>query len=445
MRIVIAGAGEVGSHLAKLLSGENQDITVVDTDRSHLDELDSRYNLMTVAGSPTSFATLRHAGVEHADLFIGVTPHENENIVSCSIASSIGAKRTVARIDNYEFVMPENRTYFTERGIDHLIYPELLAAREIVTALERSWARTWFELHEGALVVVGVKIRDNARICGMQLKEFGRSQHTFHVSAIKRNNSTIIPRGDDYIELNDIVYFVTTQANIDSLREICGKASRDIKRVMVVGGSRIAVRLAALAGDKYKIRIIDDDRARCLQLPEKCPECKIVHGDGRDTDTLLEEGIDRTDAFVALTGSSEINILACMTAKSLGVPKTIAEVENIHFISQAESLNIGTVINKKLLASSRIFQILLSADSSSSKFMALADAELAEIEVKAGSKITSACVKDLKLPHDMTIAGLIRNDNEGMLVGGMTRIEPGDRVLVFCLTGALTKIERLFT
>ena len=444
MRIVIAGAGEVGTHLAKLLSGENQDITVVDANRERLDELDSRFNLMTVAGSPTSFASLKAAGVDRCDLFIAVTPHENANLLSCSISRSLGAKRTVARIDKYEFLRPEHDGFFRDHGINHLIYPEQLAACEIVTALERSWARTWFELHEGQLVVVGVKIRDNARLCGMQLKQFGMSQHTFHVSAIKRNNITIIPRGDDYIELNDIVYFVTTHPHLDSLRELCGKSAREIKRVMIMGGSRIAVRFADLVGPKYKVRIIDNDRARCLELPEKCPECKIVFGDARDTDTLLEEGIDNTDAFIALTGSPETNILACLTAKSFGVPKTIAEVENIHFISQAESLNIGTIINKKLLASSRIFQILLSADSSSSKFMSLADAELAEIEVKADSKITSACVKDLRLPHDMTIGGLIR-DNQGLLVSGMTRIRPGDRVLVFCLTGALTKIERLFT
>ncbi len=444
MRIVIAGAGEVGTHLAKLLSGENQDITVVDAGRERLDELDSRFNLMTIVGAPTSFTALRNAGVAHADLFIAVTPEEAENLVACSIAKNLGAKNTVARIDNYEYLRQVNRPYFNSCGINHLIYPEYLAAQEIITALEHPWARTWFELHEGQLVVVGIKIRDNARICGMQLKQFGMMQHTFHVSAIKRASGTIIPRGDDFIRANDVVYFVTTREHLDGLREICGKADNDVRRVMVMGGSRIAVRLAALGGSRYRFKIIDSDRSRCLQLPEKCPDCKIIHGDARDTDTLLDEGIDNFDAFVALTDSPETNILACLTAKELGVGKTIAEVENLHFISQAESLNIGKIINKKLLASSRIFQILLSADSSSSKFMALADAELAEIEVRPSSKITQACVMDLRLPHDMTIAGLIR-DGKGMLVGGKTQIIAGDRVLVFCITGALTKIERLFT
>lgn len=443
MRIIIAGAGEVGSHLAKLLSGENQDITVVDQNPDHLNELDSKYNLMTVTGSPTSFRTLKSAGAHDADLFIAVTPHETENLTACSIAKSLGARKTVARVDNYEYMMERHRQFFVNTGVNYLIYPELLAAREIITALERSWVRNWFELHDGELIVVGVKIRDNAPMCGMQLKEVSRQRHAFHVCAIKRNHSTIIPRGDDLIQANDIVYFATTRNDVDELRELCGKARRDIRRVMIMGGSRIAVRLADMAGDRYKIKILEPDRDHCRTLPEKCPDCRIIHGDARDVDTLVEEGINHMDAFIALSDSSETNILACLTAKEYGVGKTIAEVENIHFISEAESLNIGTIVNKKLLASSTIFQILLNADASSSKFMALADAEVAEIEVRRGSKVTTAPVKDLRLFSDMTIAGLIR-DGKGMLVGGMTQIQAGDHVVVFCLTGALQKIERLF-
>ena len=240
------------------------------------------------------------------------------------------------------------------------------------------------------------------------------------------------------------MYFTTTPEHIDRLRDACGKQDTEIRRVMVVGGSRIAVRMAALAKDeKYRIKIIDFDRGRCMKLPEKCPECTIVHGDGRDIETLKEENVADYDAFVALTGSSETNILTCLTAKEHGVKKTIAEVENIQFISEAENLNIGTIINKKLLASSAVFQLLLDEDESSSAFMALADAEVADIVAKEGSKITRAAVKDLRLPHDMTIAGLVR-DGKCMLVGGNTLIKPGDHVVVFCLSGAIHKTERLF-
>ena len=443
MKIVIVGAGEVGSHLAKLLSREEQDIILVDKDSDKLAGIDANYNWMTLCGSPTSFSTLRDAGTSHCDLFIAVTPYETSNVTACAMAKSLGAKKTVARIDNYEFMVDESREFFTRIGVDYLIYPEYLAAEEIMTALKRSWVRHWFELHNGEIILVGVKLRNNAPLIGMQLKELAFSQPRFHVSAIKRNHETIIPRGDDRINDNDILYFTTTRDHVDDLLQMCGKVHQEIKNVLIMGGSRIAVRLAALAEGIYDIKIIDNNMDVCRRLPEKCPECEIVYGDARDIDVLREEGIEDVDAFIALSESSEANILACLTAKEFGVGKSIAEVENIQFISEAEGLNIGTVINKKLLASSKIFQILLDADINSSKCLALADAEVAEMIVKPNSKITKAAVKDLNLTRDMTIAGLVR-DGIGMLVKGDTRIQAGDHVVVFCLAGAIHKVERLF-
>lgn len=443
MKIVIAGAGEVGSHLAKLLSKEEQDIVVVDNNASTLAVLDANYNLMTCVGSPVSFKTLKDAGVDDADLFIAVTPYEDCNVTSCSIAHYLGAKRTVARIDNYEFMKPEHRTFFTSIGVDDVIYPEYLAAQEIKTALQRGWARNWFELNDGGIILIGVKVRDNAEIVGKQLRDLTMSHHNFHVSAIKRRRDTIIPGGSDIIMANDIIYFTTTSDHVEELRKLCNKQSYKVKKVMIMGGSRIAVRFANIADGEWKIKILESDIERCRRLPELCPDCEILHVDGKDTDALVEEGISEADAFIALTDSSEANILACMTAKEYGVSKTISEVENIQLIYQAEGLNIGTIINKKLLASSKIFQVLLDADTENSKFLSLAGAEVAEIEVKPNSKVTKHPVKELKLSHDVTLGGLVRN-GKGMLVTGNTMFEPGDRVVIFCLSGQIHKIEKLF-
>ncbi|MCI8997466.1 MAG: Trk system potassium transporter TrkA [Muribaculaceae bacterium] len=444
MKIIIAGSGEVGTHLAKLLSREEQDITVVDSDSDKLAMLDANYNLLTCQGSTTSFKALRQAGVEGCDLFIAVTPYEAQNVVSCAMAKSLGAEKTVARIDNYEFKDPANREFFAHIGADDVIYPEYLAALEIIQALQHNWVRHWFELHDGELILVGVKLRDNAPLVGIKLKDLGMTEHNFHVAAIKRNHETIIPRGDDRIELNDIVYFMTTREHVNSLIDLCGKTERKIRNVLIMGGSRIAIRLCAMVGDKYNIKIMDVDREHCLRLSERCPDAKIIHADARDTDALRDAGITDMDAFIALADSSETNILTCLTAKEFGVIKTIAEVENLQFISEAEGLNIGTVINKKLLASSRIFQMLLDRDTSTSKCLALADAEVAEIVAKPGSKITRSPVKDMRLSRDMTIAGLIR-DGKGYLVSGNTVIEPGDRVVVFTLNGVIHKVEKLFS
>jgi trk system potassium uptake protein TrkA len=443
MKIVIAGAGEVGSHLAKLLSNEEQDITLVDEDAARLAVLDANFNLMTVTGNPTSFSALREARVGGCDLFIAVTPYESNNIVACSIAKNLGAQLTVARIDSYDYMNPDNFRHVRQMGVDKVIYPEYLAAKEIITALEYSWMRSRFELHEGQIILAGILLPPGAPIDGMQLKEFAFSNHYFHVSAIRRNHETIIPRGDDRLLAGDILYFTTTREHVDDLMALTGQTDRKIRRVMIMGGGKLAVRLTNLAEGKFRFKILEKDLDECHRLTQRCPGVEIINGDARDVDTLIDSGISDMDAFVTLTPSSESNILTCLTARGLVDAKTIAEVENIQFIDQAEALDIDLVINKKLVASSAIFQLLLDADSSTAKCLALADAEVAELEVRKDSKITRADVKDLRLSREMTLAGLIR-DGHGMLIGGNTRIQPGDHVLVFCLNGAMRQVERLF-
>lgn len=443
MRIVIVGAGEVGSHLAAMLSKEEQDIILVDKDGEKLDPLDAKYNLLTICGHPTSFATLKRADVQHCDLFVAVTPFETDNVTACMIAKGMGAKRTVARIDNYEYMKEEPRAFFKRHGVDSVIYPEYYAAREIVTSLEHPWVRRWFEIWNGELILLGVKLHSNAAIVGMSLREFSSRSHNFHVSAIRRHHDTIIPDGRTVMEVGDIVYFMTRPKHVNELREICGKVDNKIKNIMVMGADRITARLTQAIGGRYKVKVVDPDRKRCEKLAEKCSDVSVVCGDARDNDLLFDENISRMDAFVALSDSSETNILGCLTAKEFGVGKTIAEVESIQYIAEAEALNIGTIVNKKLLAAGAIFQQMLDQDTDNAKVMVLADAEVADIEVRPGAKVTKGPVKDLHLSHDLTIAGLIRG-GVGQLVDGNTEIEAGDRVVVFCLNGALHKFEKLF-
>ncbi|MBQ2485080.1 MAG: Trk system potassium transporter TrkA [Muribaculaceae bacterium] len=443
MKIVIAGAGEVGSHLAKMLSDEEQDIIIMDTDEQKLAMLDS-YNLMTYQGNGTSFRDLKNVRVGEADIFIAVTPHEARNLMACCMAKTLGARKTVARIDNAEYLQPQPQRYFAKTGVDELIYPEFLASEEIANALRRTWVRNWFEMFDGELIVIGVKLRSNSVLVGKRLRDVGETvSGALHVCAIKRNRETIIPRGDDHILENAIAYMATTRDHIDEVRQLCGKTNVDVNNVFIMGGSNMAEQLANHLGTKYKVKILESNLERCQELADRLPHCNIVKGDARDVDLLEEEGIADYDVFVALTESAEANILGCMMAKDMGVRKTVAEVENIQFISEAEALNIGSVINKKLLASSRIFQIMLDSDTSNAKCLALADAEVAELVVKAGSRVTRADVKDLTLSQDMTIAGVVR-DGKGQLVRGNTRLQAGDHVVVFCLTGAIHKIEKLF-
>ena len=442
MRIIIAGAGEVGSHLAKLLSNEEQDIIVIDHDERRLAVLDN-YNLMTFEGDASSFKTLKQVKAGSCDLFIALTPVESLNLLACSMAKSMGARRTVARIDKAELLKPAHKGYFTTLGIDHLIYPDLLAAKETVTALKQTWVRNWFEMLDGALIVVGVKLRSNSMLVGQELRNLSSLSRFLHVNAIKRGREIIIPGGNDVIEENDIAYITTTREHINEVIKACGKKNRSIESVVIMGGSKIAVQIALLIGQQYKVKIIEPDLERCNQLADMLPFCSIVNGEPSDTDIMEEENVNDYDVVIALSNSSERNILTCVMAKEMGVPKTIAEVENIQFIPEAESLNIGTIINKQLIASSKIFQIMLDNDDEDARCLALIDAEVAEMEVKPKAKVTKGLVKDLRLSRDMTLAGLVR-DGQGHLVTGNTRLQEGDHVVVFALRGAINKIEKLF-
>ncbi len=445
MKIIIAGAGAVGTHLAKLLSREKQNITLMDDNEERLSALSSNFDLMTIVASPTSIKGLEEVGTKDADLFIAVTPDESRNMTACMLASNLGAKKTVARIDNYEYLLPRNKEFFHKLGVDSLIYPEMLAAKEIVSSIRMSWVRQWWEFYGGALILIGTKMREKAEILDVPLHQLGGPNLPYHVVAIKRGNETLIPRGDDAIRLNDIVYFTTTRKYLPYVRKITGKEDYvDVRNVMIMGGSRIAVRTAQYVPDYMQVKIVDNDLNRCNRLTELLDDkTMIINGDGRDMDLLVEEGLKNTEAFVALTGNSETNILACLAAKRMGVSKTVAEVENIDYIGMAESLDIGSVINKKMITASHIYQMMLDADVSNVKCLTFANADVAEFTVKEGSLITKHPVKDLGFPKGVTIGGLIRN-GEGVVVMGNTLIQPGDHVVVFCLSMMIKKIEKFF-
>lgn len=445
VKIIIAGAGAVGTHLAKLLSREKQDIILMDESEDRLNALNSNFDLMTVVASPTSIKGLEEVRAGEADLFIAVTPDESRNMTACMLAHNLGAKKTVARIDNYEYLLPRHKEFFQKLGVDSLIYPEMLAAKEVVSSVRMSWIRQWWEFCGGALILIGAKMRDKAEILDIPLHQLGSPDLPYHIVAVKRGEETLIPRGDDSIRLNDIVYFTTTRKYIPYIRKIAGKEDfPDTRNVMIMGGSRIAVRTVQYAPDYMQMKIVESDLNRCNRLTELLDDkTMIINGDGRDMSLLLEEGLKNTEAFVALTDNSETNILACLAAKRMGVRKTVAEVENIDYIGMAESLDIGTVINKKMIAASHIYQMMLDADVSNVKCLTFANADVAEFTVKEGSKITRHPVKDLGLPKGTTIGGLIRN-GEGVVVMGNTQILPGDHVVVFCLSMMIKKIEKYF-
>ena len=447
MKIIIAGAGAVGSHLAELLTRENHDIVLIDESEQKLAMASDGLDLMTLTVSPTSIDGLKEAGTPQADLFIAVTPSETRNLTCCMLASTLGAKKTVARIDNGEYLQPKNREFFTSVGIGSLIYPEVLAAKEIVEGVQRSWVRQWWEVHGGALVILGIKLREEAHaLFGQALKDLCPPDSPYHIVAIKRDEDTIIPSGLDMLHKGDIAYFMTAKRFVPNIRQLVGKEDYpDVKKVMIMGGGRIAVQTCHLLPDFMDVKIIEQDLERCRKLTELLDNdnAMIINGDGRDTQLLLEEGIRQTQAFCALTAETETNILACLAAKRMGVRKTVALVENSEYITMAEKLDIGTIINKKTIAAGHIYQMLLDADVASVKSLTIADADVAEFDVVEGALVTREPVMKLKLPKGIALGGLVRN-GEGFLINGSTQIQAGDRVVVFSRTALFKQLDHFF-
>ena len=446
MRVVIAGAGEVGRHLAKMLSRERHDIILLDPNEDNLAFAKTGMEILPIVGNPTSLHDLENADVRDANLFVSVTTEESTNITACMLASNLGARKTFARINNHEYLLPRNNELFQKIGVNSMICPEILAAKEIVAAIRRPWTRQYWELFGGGLILLGIKVRGEAPIINRTLVELMQNdKKCYHIVAIQRGEGEmVIPRGMDHIESGDIVFVTTTREHIEDVRIKAGKLNPEVKKIIIMGGGRIAIKTAHFLPDNTNITIIEADRDKCAKISAQVPKnVLVIHGDGRDTDLLVQEGIDDAQAFVALTENAGTNILACLAAKRYGVFKTIAQVENLDYISLAAKVDIGTVINKKLIAAGHIYQFLLDADVTNVKCLAFARADVAELVAKPDSKITRKPIKEMRLPKDMTLGGLIRNGIP-MMVEGDTQIRANDHVMVFCFDSAMRKLKDYF-
>ncbi|MBQ0103002.1 MAG: Trk system potassium transporter TrkA [Prevotellaceae bacterium] len=456
MKIIIAGAGAVGTHLARMLSKENLDIVLIDPSEERLSKLDNELDIMVLVQEPTSISALKQAGIESADLFIAVTPQESENLTCCMLAKQLGARQTVARIDNYEYLEQENAHLFTQAGISSLVYPEKLAGQEIAASATYSWVRQWWDF-DGNLVLISVKMHKRSPVVnkdgsvepnlllGRTLRDIGQDGHHFHVVAIKRHGETIIPYGEEKILPQDLVFFMAQRSEVNIIRHLCGKDNYpQVKHIMILGGSKLAVRADWAIPDNISLKIIEPDIARCEELGCLTKErTLIINGEGFDVDLLRDEGFEHLEAFVALTPNDETNILACVAARRSGVRKTIAQVENLAYLDMAEALDVGTVINKKMVAASHIYRMLLKADVDNVKMLTVADADVAEFVVKEGSRAAKSTIKDIGIPREVNIGGMIRN-GKGMLVSGQTQLQAGDKVVVFCAGNMLHHIEKYF-
>lgn len=445
MKIVIAGAGDVGSHLAEMLSGEKHQITLIDTREEKLKSVVSKIDLTTYRGSATSIEVLNNVNISKVDLFIAVTNSEQANITSAILAKKFGARKCLSRIDNLEYLEEDNREHFNQLGIDYMFYPEQLTASEICNLLQQSATTDVMTFAGGKLMLYVMRMDEKAPALNQTLAEFHNlsREPEYKVLAILREDKTILPSDNERIIDNDLVYIITTQRGIELLVKYFGKKTENINSVMILGGSRTGINTARQLGLNHSIKLIEKDRTKSYELSNSLVGTLVINGDGRNIDLLQYEGISTTDAFIAVTGDPEINMIACLLAKRLGVKKTIAEIENDDYIRLAENMDIDVVINKKIITASKIFSFTMTDDVSSVKCLICSDAEILEYIAKPESRITKSAIKDTGFPKEAVIGGLVRGKTT-IIPDYDTVIKPFDRVVIFAQPEVLGSVGKFF-
>ncbi|PID58398.1 MAG: Trk system potassium transporter TrkA [Ignavibacteriae bacterium] len=445
MKIIIAGAGEVGYHLAKHLSNEDHDITVIDIDQENLERVNSVMDVLTITGSSTSLQILKQANCEKTDLLIAVTSSESINVNTTILAKQLGAKKTVARVECAEYVSKNNLEMFKNIGIDHLIYPEELAANEVTKLIQRAVATDIIEFENGKLSLLGLKLEAHLPIIRKKIVEIARSLETikFRIVAIHRGINTIIPTGDDILLPDDQIFVITTSEGIEELTKLIGKDQSKLNNIMILGGGKIGRIAAKQLENELNLKLIEHDKDKTIELADYLEKTLVIQGDGRDLDLLAQEGIVDMKGFVAVTQDAETNIITSLMAKHLGVTKTITLVDNVDYISLTQTIGLDSLINKKLIAVNNILKFIRKANVISIATLQGVDAEVLEYIAKPKSNITKKQVMDLKFPKNAIIGGYIRDDVSYISVGN-TQIKENDKVVVFSLPSAIKKVEKFF-
>lgn len=445
MEIVIAGAGAVGIHLAKWLSSESHDITLIDHDQDRLANIDSTIDAITLAGEVTDFEVLKRARVSSADLFISVTSLEEANILSALYAKKLGAKKTIARISQMQYLTKADILNIRDLGIDELISPESLAAREVRHLVKTNAATESIEFENGKISLLGLDIDNDAMIAGKTMSQAAAlsERRSYVVVAIKRGDETIIPKGHTKILAGDHLYVITHADGMEEVLEVMGKRKIKVDQIMIVGGSRTGLHLARKLSRDYHVKLIESDPERAEFIASEVPEVLTLNFDGTDVEKLEQEGLSKTDVLVAVTGNSETNVLTCLVARERGVKKTIAMVENIEYLALSHSIGIDSLINKKLAAANFIYRYIRRGDFITLSTIHGVDAEVMEFNVTEKSKAIKAPIKDLNLPEGALVGGVVRK-NKGLIPNGDFTMEPNDKVVIFARSECARKMSRFF-
>ena len=445
MKIIIAGAGDLGSHLAKLLSSESHDIYLLDQNEERLNTISSQIDVFTIAGDAKSVEIMEQKLISSCDLLIAVTSSEETNMLICILGKKLGAKRTIARINDVNIIKENKEHFYNELGIDTLISPTYLATLEIQRLVNQSAFTDDIEFENGKLTVFGISLSEKSNLINKTVRESAdlNPNLSFKPLALHRNDLTLIVNGETVLKENDIVYFISLKESIPNIIKLCGKNNFKIKDVMIIGGSRIGMNTAELLENDFRVTLVEKDKATCEQMANILKKTLIINIDGHDVKMLEEEGLTEIDALISVTADSEMNIMTSLVGKSHGIKKTIARIENFDYINLSQSIGIDTLINKKIIAADNIFKFVRKGNVSMVANLHGTDAEIIEFVVKDGSKITKSPINKLNFPNSSKIAGVIRN-GDPIITFGDFHLKENDKTIVFSLTESIKEIEKFF-
>lgn len=445
MRIIIIGAGDVGFNLAKLLSYERHDIVIIENDHDQFVRANESLDVQVYHASGSSYTILEQAGIKKADMLVSVTNSDEINLVTAIMAKQYGVKKTVARVKNREFLDPQAPINAQKFNIDLIIHPESEAARGAVGLLKQSAATDILEFADGKIILMGIQLDTDCPILKRPLSELGQEYQDFpyRTIAIQRKDITRIPRGNDIFMPNDRIFVVVPKDNIRDVIRITGKENVNIENVMILGGGQTGFLIARELEKNYNVKVIEANVDKSQILAERLKRSLVIKGDGRDINLLALEGIIDMDAFIAVTGDDETNIISCLMAKHLRVPKIISLINKSAYTPIIPTIGINAYISKQLLTVNAILKFIRRGSVVSVASIPGISAEVIELIAKKGSRITEKPIQDLKLPKD-AILGAVMRAEEVLIPMGSTRIMAGDKVVLFALPTAIHEIEKFF-
>jgi trk system potassium uptake protein TrkA len=446
MKVIIIGAGKVGYSMAQLLSAENHDVTIIEQNPQRVQILEDNLDVRVIAGSGSSTSVLESAGIHKADMLLAITQYDELNMVACMLAKRYGAKTTVARVRNPEYIEIKDFSLNELMGIDLIINPEHVTAMEIAEIVKFPEALNVNYFANGKIQLLVLELEPDSPLVDKEIKSLATSL-PYNIISIVRNHTTLVPSGNDVLKTGDHIHLMARTSDMKSVEKMLYFTSQKIEQVVILGGGRTGYYLAKILEKNHhtlKIKLSEKDIDLARDLSQKLNRTLVIHGDGSDYQLLEEENVGSADIFVAVTNDDKINLLCSLFASNLGVKKTVCQMRRTEALPLAEKTGIDTILDPRLLTAGAILKYMRVGDIISVTLFGKERAEMLELVAQPDAAAVNKTLKDIRFPRGSVVGAVLRGD-QAIIPDGSFKVEPYDRLIIFTLLKSIHKIEHLFT